>query len=97
MKLKMTQKWFLPTLLILVLAGTLIVVASVSAIAGYSIDWWTVDGGGGNASAGGGYSLDGTIGQLDAGGTSTDGTYTLNSGFWVGEPVYSIFLPLVMR
>jgi hypothetical protein len=99
MKLEMKRKWFLPTLIILVLAGTLLVVASVSAVTGFSLDWWTVDGGGGNASAGGGYSLDGTIGQPDAGSSSGD-TYTLASGFWVGDPspvTYQIFLPLVKR
>jgi hypothetical protein len=98
MKLKMKRKWFLPLLLLLVLAGTLLVVASVSAVTGYSLHWWTVDGGGGSASAvGPGLTLSGgTIGQPDAG-TSTDGTYTLASGFWVGEPNYHIFLPLVMR
>jgi hypothetical protein len=95
MKLMMKRKWFLPLLLLLVLAGTLLMVATVSAVTGYSLGWWTVDGGGG-ASTGSGYTLNGTIGQWDAG-TSTDGTYTIAYGFWVGEPVYTIFLPLVMR
>jgi hypothetical protein len=94
----MKRKWLLPILIILVLAGTLIVVASVSAITGYSLGWWTVDGGG-SASADGGYSLDGTIGQPDAG-TSSGDSYTLAGGFWGGEPSpvdYQIFLPLVVR
>ena len=41
----------------------------------YAITWWTVDGGGGT-SAGGGYTLSGTIGQPDAG-IMTGGGYTL--------------------
>jgi hypothetical protein len=46
----------------------------------YSIDWYTVDGGGGT-STGGVYSVSGTIGQPDAGHLS-GGNYTLDGGFW---------------
>ncbi len=46
----------------------------------YSIDWHTVDGGGGT-STGGVYTVTGTIGQPDAG-TMSGGTYTLSGGFW---------------
>jgi hypothetical protein len=46
----------------------------------YSIDWHTIDGGGG-ASTGGVYSVSGTIGQPDAG-TMSDGNYSLEGGFW---------------
>jgi hypothetical protein len=48
----------------------------------YSIDWFTIDGGGGTSS-GGPYSLSGTIGQADAGRLS-GGNYTLDGGFWGG-------------
>ena len=46
----------------------------------FSIDWSSIDGGGGT-SAGSGYSLSGTIGQPDAGRLS-GGTYSLAGGFW---------------
>jgi hypothetical protein len=46
----------------------------------YSIDWSTVDGGGGT-STGGVYSVSGTIGQPDAGKLS-GGNFTLEGGFW---------------
>jgi hypothetical protein len=46
----------------------------------YSIDWFTIDGGGGT-STGGVYSVSGTIGQPDAG-TMSGGPYTLEGGFW---------------
>jgi hypothetical protein len=46
----------------------------------YSIDWSTVDGGGGT-STGGVYSVSGTIGQPDAGAMS-GGNYSLAGGFW---------------
>ena len=46
----------------------------------YSIDWFTLDGGGGT-STGGVYSVTGTIGQPDAG-TMSGGNFRLNGGFW---------------
>ena len=46
----------------------------------YSIDWSTIDGGGGT-STGGVYSVSGTIGQPDAG-MMSGGNYTLQGGFW---------------
>lgn len=46
----------------------------------YDISWYKVSGGGGT-SAGGAYSVTGTIGQADAG-TLSGGSYTLTGGFW---------------
>ncbi len=46
----------------------------------YSIDWSTIDGGGGT-STGGVYAVSGTIGQPDAG-TMSGGPFTLTGGFW---------------
>jgi hypothetical protein len=51
------------------------------AHAQYTIDWHTIDGGGGT-STGGVYSLSGTIGQPDAGPTMTNGQYSVTGGFW---------------
>jgi hypothetical protein len=47
----------------------------------YSIDWFTVDGGGGT-STGGVFTVTGTIGQPDAGPTMTGGSFSLDGGFW---------------
>lgn len=47
----------------------------------FSIDWHTIDGGGGT-STGGVYSVTGTIGQPDAGPTLTNGPYSVTGGFW---------------
>jgi hypothetical protein len=63
----------------------------------YSIDWFTIDGGGG-MSTGGVYSVTGTIGQPDAV-TMSGGNFTLQGGFWgivaavqtPGAPLLSIF------
>jgi hypothetical protein len=65
----------------------------------YSLDWWTVDGGGGvSTSAGGQYSLSGTVGQADAG-AHTGGSYSLPAGFWgaAGLTEIKVYLPLVLR
>jgi hypothetical protein len=63
-------------------AATLVVAAAaLSARAqNYSIDWFTIDGGGGT-STGGVYSVSGTIGQPDAGHMS-GGNFTIDGGFW---------------
>ena len=62
----------------LLLASLLAVFTTVAA--DYSIDWHTLDGGGGT-STGGVYSVSGTIGQPEAGALS-GGQFTLQGGFW---------------
>src|SRR6266705_3605561 len=47
----------------------------------YSIDWFTIDGGGGT-STGGVYQVSGTIGQPDAGPAMSGGNFSLTGGFW---------------
>jgi hypothetical protein len=63
----------------LVSAFLLFIAVSVGA-QNFSIDWHTIDGGGG-ASTGGVYSISGTIGQPDAG-VMSGGSYSLAGGFW---------------
>ena len=71
------------------------VLLPASAQAQYSIDWYTIDGGGGTstgaATNGTVYSLSGTIGQPDAdvvslcsGASCIGATYELTGGFWAG-------------
>ena len=50
------------------------------AQAQFSIDWSTIDGGGGT-STGGVYSVSGTLGQPDAG-VMSGGNFTVVGGFW---------------
>jgi hypothetical protein len=57
-----------------------LLIPSVGLTQQYSVDWFTIDGGGGT-STGGVFSVSGTIGQPDAGRMS-GGNYTLNGGFW---------------
>jgi len=47
----------------------------------YSIDWHTMDGGGGT-SAGAGFAISGTVGQPDASPALTGGNFSLTAGFW---------------
>jgi hypothetical protein len=61
-----------------------LLITSISVHAqNYSINWFTIDGGGG-ASTGGGLTVRGTIGQPDAGGALANGTFSLAGGFWPG-------------
>lgn len=69
--------------------ATLFTLAIGAAVGGesLSVDWSTVDAGGGTAS-GGDFSLTGTIGQVDADSLqpAAGGNFELTSGFWVVEP-----------
>jgi len=78
------MKWRLVFTIVLVL----ILFASGAALAAgsYDLSWWTVDGGGGT-SRGNGYTLNGTLGQPDAGTLTSGGGYTLAGGFWHGGEV----------
>ena len=49
--------------------------------AGFAVNWYSIDGGGGLQSTGPGFALSGTIGQPEAA-TSTGGTFSLTGGFW---------------
>ena len=67
---------------VLTLITTLIAIGV--ARAQFSIDWYSIDGGGGTSS-GGGYTLTGTVGQPDAHTeTLTGGGYSLEGGFLPG-------------
>src|SRR5437773_2686222 len=68
----------IPTLAILLASAP-------AARAQFLIDWYTVDSGGGS-SAGGGFSLTGTIGQPDAA-DQAGGAFQCLGGFWGGGSV----------
>jgi hypothetical protein len=59
----------------------LAVFAAAPAWAQYDLSWFTIDGGGAMQTMGGPYTLNGTIGQPDAG-LLAGGTYILSGGFW---------------
>ena len=67
---------------LLFLYGALaLAVRPTPAGAQYSINWYKVSGGGGTSTSAV-YSISGTIGQHDAGGPMTGGSYSLTGGFW---------------
>ena len=86
---------------VLVMAAILTLALSRAASAkpadGYAIARYTVNGGGGT-SGGGAYTLDGSIGQQDAG-SQSGGAYVLAGGLWDGlaSELYKLFLPLIKR
>jgi hypothetical protein len=93
-ELAMKTTIILLTLLLALFAFTVIALASNG---GYEITWFTIDAGGGR-SAGGDYTLNGTIGQPEVGSPASGGDYTLTGGFWPGSTMPArIYLPLVQR
>lgn len=86
--------------LVLCLTASLPVVSQSGS--GHDLTWFTIDGGGATLSQGGSFSLNGTIGQADAG-TLGGGSYTLVGGFWGasvlsgGAAVDNIYLPVILR
>jgi len=78
-----------------VLLGSVLAAAALAGRAQtYSIDWHKISGGGG-ASSNGQYSVSGTIGQHDAGGAMTGGSYSLTGGFWALYAVQTAGAPLL--
>lgn len=68
----------------IVLLALLVVAGMVSGgLAGelLEISWWSADSGGTQGMSGGGYTLNGSAGQPDAG-KLLGGPFTLNGGFW---------------
>ena len=85
---------------IIMLAATLLVVlgllAGAHAAGVFTVDWSAVNGGG-EQSSGGAYTIDGTIGQADAGTLRSD-RFTVAGGYWaVVPPRARILLPLIKR
>jgi len=89
--------------LVVLLAAFVLAPAVLAATGGtHDLSWWTVDGGGGTV-ASGGYTLNGTIGQPDAGTVLTSGSYALTGGFWAGSVTGGpanpsrLYLPVIVR
>jgi len=68
------------TLSVIALLGTASVVAD-----DFTVDWYTVDGGGAMGASGGDFELSATIGQPDASNAMTGGEFELVGGFWAGS------------
>lgn len=71
-------------------AVTLLGIHSLSA-QDFSVDWFTIDSGGGASSAGP-FVLRGTIGQHDVGDQLSGGPFSITGGFWALEPGDDVLL-----
>ncbi len=71
---------------------------SATFVNAYTVDWYSIDGGGTMTASGGGYSLSGTLGQPDAG-RMLGSSYALVGGFWnpLWEAAINTFLPFIRR
>ena len=84
--------------LVLTVVCLVIVTGVAAAIANPYTANWNVVSGGGQTSAGGVYSLSGTIGQGTVDQPMAGGSgYSLNGGFWAGMPNTLIYIPVVKK
>jgi hypothetical protein len=76
---------------LLLIFGAFAWLASTSMVQAqpYSVTWYKVSGGGGTSSNSQ-YAISGTIGQHDAGGPMTGGSYSVTGGFWA---LYAVQTP----
>ncbi len=84
-----------------ILVGSLLLVAvtvrAEVSMAGYTVQWSVLGGGGGPTMSGSGYTINSTLGQTGIGAASGSG-YQAGSGFWYGvERTYAVYIPLVMK
>ena len=79
---------------IVTVGSVLAFLVGAAAYADYSIDWSKIAGGGGTGT-GGVYAVSGTIGQPDASGALTGGTFSLTGGFWSLSAVQTPGAPLL--
>ncbi len=73
-------------------AVRVVAIAAITATptsAQYTMDWFTIDGGGAMRTTGGAFTLGGTIGQPDAGFMSGPG-YDLAGGFWMASGALAV-------
>lgn len=68
----------------LAIAGTACLVTAAAAAQDWSIDWYSIDGGGVRESAGEEWTVSGTIGQWDASesASAAGAEWEISSGFW---------------
>jgi hypothetical protein len=66
----------------LALGAITLAAGSASAFPPFTIDWYTIDGGGEMGLSGGDFALSGTIGQPDASALNSGGPFGVIGGFW---------------
>jgi hypothetical protein len=86
----------LGVLLVVVMLVAGLAVSAAYATGGYSVSWYTFDGGGGVSSSTA-YTVMGSIGQPDTGQHTTSVGYSLTGGFWAWVAQYLSFAPLIKK
>ena len=95
MKLKLWLGVLAGGLVVIALLGTVSAAWAASPAAIYDLSWNVIAGGGATQTAGGLYTVGGTVGQAATGPLNGTG-YALNAGFWL-PGTYSGYLPQVLR
>lgn len=74
-------------ILMIILCAFVSTRAQVAGNPPYTLEQSVIASGGGQGSAGGSFSIDGTIGQAIAGTNSTNSPFTVQGGFWTAAPL----------
>ena len=80
---------------IVLMTGLLTTSVALAQTHHYTLNWWTIDGGGGTSSDSR-YTLQATIGQSDAGSVN-NARYTLSTGYWDSAEQHRVYLPVIVR
>jgi len=75
------------------LAALALLFAAAALADEFSLDWYSIDGGGDLWTTAGDFELSGTVGQPDAGVVMSGGDFELTGGFWAGAPAAPVILP----
>lgn len=73
--------------LMIILCAFVSLQAQVAGNPPYTMEQAVIASGGGQSSAGGNFSIDGTIGQAVAGTNSTNSPFAVQGGFWTAAPL----------
>jgi len=86
MKNKMKNKTLTIVAGLLIVSAITVADAQIAGNPPYTLEQSVIASGGGQNSAGGTFTLDGTIGQAAAGTTSTNNPFAVRGGFWTAAP-----------
>ena len=85
-QIRLTTICFTAALIFCAVSATT-VTAQVATGGSYSLNQAVIAAGGGQNSAGGNFTVDGTIGQAFAGTRSTNAPFSVAGGFWTTDPL----------
>jgi len=95
----MRRKFWIGLLLVLVVGLGIVSIARAQTGSGFDLSWNVISNGGGTGvMSGSGFSLEGTLGQTDAGPIAND-VFEVRAGYWDGQAYITtpILLPIIIR